>query len=108
MTIAGNQRLLGIQAQIEQRNIAVGNAIRDATAEAIGNGKKIDPRTVQKIIRDYDEANHITDPATGQDLTQSYVLPEFQSKGTNPAQAQRHEQNMSKVRRYNPATGRIE
>jgi hypothetical protein len=108
MTIAGNQRLLGIQAQIEQRNIAVGNAIRDATAEAIGNGKKIDPRTVQNIIRDYDEANHITDPATGQDLTQSYVLPEFQSKGTNPAQAQRHEQNMSKVRRYNPATGRIE
>jgi hypothetical protein len=108
MTIAGNQRLLGIQAQIEQRNIAVGQAIRAATADAVSNGKRINPSQVEKIIRGYDDEHHITDPATGQDLTQSYVLPEFQTKGTNQAQSQRHEQNMGKVRRYNPATGQIE
>lgn len=109
MTVTGNQRLLGIQAQIEQRNIAVGNAIRDATAEAISQGKKVDPRTVEGIIRKYDEDHHITDPATGQDLTQSYVLPEFQKaeQGTNAGLAGRHEQNMGKVRRYDPETGTL-
>lgn len=110
MTITGNQRLLGIQAQIEQRNIAVGNAIREATAVAIARGKKIDPVTVQKIITDYDEANHIRDPITGQDLTQSYVLPEFQKlgQGTNAALAKQHDANVGKIRRYNPATGALE
>lgn len=108
MTIAGNQRLLGIQAQIEQRNIAVGNSIRAATADAVSSGKRINPSQVEKIIRDYDDEHHISDPATGQDLTQSYVLPEFQKQGTNAQQADRHEQNMGKVRRYNPATGRLE
>ncbi|MCW2112472.1 hypothetical protein QIH87_14290 [Bradyrhizobium elkanii] len=109
MTVTGNQRLLGIQAQIEQRNIAVGNAIRDATAEAISQGKKVDPRTVEGIIRKYDEDHHITDPATGQDLTQSYVLSEFQKvdQGTNAGLAGRHEQNMGKVRRYDPETGTL-
>ncbi|WP_158226448.1 M15 family metallopeptidase [Bradyrhizobium sp. UFLA03-84] len=109
MTITGNQRLLGIQAQIEQRNIAVGNAIRDATAEAISQGKKVDPRTVEGIIRKYDEDHHISDPSTGQDLTQSYALPEFQKtgQGTNAGLAGRHEENMSKVRRYDPETGTL-
>lgn len=105
MTITGNQRLLGIQAQMEQRNIAIGNAIRDETARAISKGKKIDPVTVQKIITDYDEAHHITDPMTGQDLTQSYVLPEFQQQGTNPDLSGRHEKNMQKIRTWDPATG---
>lgn len=94
MTIAGNQRLLGIQSQMEQRNIAVGNAIRQATAEAISQGKKIDPVTVQKIITGYDETHHIQDPITGQDLTQSYALPEFQNQGTNAALAAQHDKNM--------------
>lgn len=96
MTITGNQRLLGIQGQIEQRNIAVGNAIRDATAQAISKGAKIDPVTVQGIITSYDQAHHIQDPTTGQDLTQSYALPEFQKpdQGTNAGLAVQHDTNM--------------
>lgn len=108
MTVTGNQRLLGIQAQIEQRNIAVGNAIRQATAESISNGKKIDPVTVQRIITDYDAAHHIQEPTTGQDLTQSYALPEFQTQGNNAALAGDHGANIGKIRRFNPATGQIE
>lgn len=108
MSVTGNQRLLGIQAQIEQRNIAVGNAIRQATAQAISAGKKIDPVTVQGIITDYDNAHHIKDPITGQDLVQSYALPEFQTGGTNPALSAQHNQNVGKIRRYNPATGALE
>jgi hypothetical protein len=99
MTATGNQRLLGIQAQIEQRNIAVGNAIREATAQAITQGKKIDPVTVQKIITDYDTKNHVKDPVTGQDLTQSYTLPEFQNQpgSSNPALSADHSTNMKKI-----------
>lgn len=98
MTITGNQRLLGIQAQIEQRNIAVGNAIRDATAAAIRDGKKIDPVTVQKILSDYDEAHHVKDPITGQDLTQSYTLPEFQNANpTNKSMSDQHEQSIQRM-----------
>jgi len=108
MSITGNQRLLGIQAQIEQRNIAVGNAIRQATASAVSQGKKIDPVAVQKIISDFDDAHHITDPVTGQDLTQSYTLPEFQKGGTNQALAEQNSQNIGKIRRYNPQTGALE
>jgi hypothetical protein len=105
MSPTGTQRMLGIQAQVEQRNIAVGNAIRDATAAAISKGQKIDPVTVQKIVTEYDEAHHVKDPITGQDLTQSYTLPEFQQGGTNPALAKQHETNTGKIRRYDPATG---
>jgi hypothetical protein len=105
MSITGNQRLLGIQSQIEQRNIAVGNAIRNATAQAIAQGKRIDPVTVQKIISDFDEAHHVQDPVTGQDLTQSYALPEFQgaNMGTNTGLAVGHETNISgiKIKRVN-------
>jgi spore germination cell wall hydrolase CwlJ-like protein len=100
MSVTGNQRLLGIQSQIEQRNIAVGNSIRDATAQAISTGKKIDPVTVQGIITDYDKAHHISDPTTGQDLTQSYSLPEFQSKG-NASLAADHAANIGKMQRTN-------
>lgn len=100
-----NQRLLGIQAQVEQRNIAVGNAIRDATAQSISSGKKIDPVTVQGIITDYDKAHHVQDPITGQDLTQSYTLPEFQQadQGNNAALAVGHETNIGniKIKRIN-------
>lgn len=100
MSVTGNQRLLGIQAQIEQRNIAVGNAIREATASAISSGKKIDPVTVQKIITDYDTAHHIQDPVNGQDLTQSYVLPEFQNanNGANSQLEVGHEANIAGIK----------
>lgn len=97
MSVAGNQRLIGIQSQIEQRNIAVGNAIRDAAARAIAQGQKIDPVAVQKIITQYDDSHHIKDPITGQDLTQSYALPEFQS-GANAPMAVGHEQNLNGIR----------
>lgn len=107
MSITGNQRLLGIQGQIEQRNIAVGNAIRDATASAISSGKKIDPVTVQGIITNYDKEHHIQDPTTGQDLTQSYALPEFQAQGNNPALATDHAANVGKIRRWDPTTGNL-
>jgi hypothetical protein len=105
MSITGNQRLLGIQSQIEQRNIAVGNDIRNATAAAISQGKRIDPVTVQGIISDYDQAHHVRDPITGQDLTQSYALPEFQKsdQGTNSSLAVGHETNLNgiKIKRIN-------
>ena len=94
MSLTGNQRLLGIQSQIEQRNIAVGNAIRDATAGAISTGAKINPVSVQKIITDYDQQHHITDPVSGQDLTQSYALPEFQGSPTNASMAKAHSENL--------------
>jgi hypothetical protein len=94
MSVTGNQRLLGIQGQIEQRNVAVGNAIRDATAESISNGSRINPVTVQKIIKDYDEGHHIKDVVTGQDLTQSYALPEFQNAPSNQSMANAHTQNL--------------
>jgi hypothetical protein len=90
--------LLGIQAQMEQRNVAVGNAIRNATAAAISKGQKIDPVTVQKIVADYDEQHHIKDVVTGQDLTQSYALPEFQNTNpTNTSMAGAHTQNIKSM-----------
>jgi hypothetical protein len=98
MSLTGNQRLLGIQAQMEQRNVAVGNAIRNATAAAISKGQKIDPVTVQKIVADYDEQHHIKDVVTGQDLTQSYALPEFQNTNpTNTSMAGAHTQNIKSM-----------
>jgi Cell Wall Hydrolase len=109
MSVTGNQRLIGIQSQIEQRNVAVGNQVRDATAQAISRGQKIDPVTVQKIITNYDQAHHVQDPV-GQDLTQSYTLPEFQKpeQGTNAGLAAGHETNMKKIRVWNPQTGKLE
>src|SRR5258708_13499584 len=67
VSLTGNQRLLGIQAQIEQRNVAVGNAIRNATAQAISAGQKIDPVTVQRLITTYDDLHHVPDPITRHD-----------------------------------------
>jgi hypothetical protein len=100
MSVTGNQRLLGIQAQIEQRNIAVGQAIRAAAAGAVSQGKRINPSQVESLIREYDDAHHITDPVTGQDLTQSYVLPEFQKEGmgSNPSLAVGHTLNLNGIK----------
>lgn len=108
MSITGNQRLIGIQSQIEQRNVAVGNAIREATAAAVGAGKRVNPAEIQAIIRKYDEDHHVMDPVTGQDLTQSYTLPEFQKAGNNPALSADHGANLKKIRVWNPATGKVE
>lgn len=108
MSITGNQRLIGIQSQIEQRNVAVGNAIREATAAAVGAGKRVNPSEIQAIIKKYDEEHHVRDPVTGQDLTQSYTLPEFQKGGNNPALSADHGANLKKIRVWNPATGRVE
>jgi hypothetical protein len=108
MSITGNQRLIGIQSQIEQRNVAVGNAIREATAAAVGAGKRVNPSEIQTIIKKYDEEHHVMDPVTGQDLTQSYTLPEFQTGGNNPALSADHGANLKKIRVWNPATGKVE
>lgn len=101
-SLTGNQRLLGIKAQIEQRNAAVGNAMRGEAASSIGQGKKVDPARMEKIIRDYDEAHHVKDPITGQDLTQSYTLPEFQNQpnSSNPDLAADHSANIKKIGGY--------
>lgn len=79
-----NQRLLGIQTQIEQRNVAVGQALQDAAAAAYQNGKQFDPVAALKIVRDYDEAHHITDPITGVDLTQNQGAVSLPGLGVAP------------------------
>lgn len=98
-----NQRLLGIQAQIESRNIAVGNAIRNATTQAMDAGQKISPSTVQKLIETYDQLHPTRDPVTGQDLTKSYALPDLQTPDSNAALAVGHETNIGniKIKRIN-------
>lgn len=73
----GNTRLLGIQRQIEERNVNLGQQIRQMTADAISNGTKVDAATVERTIRSYDNQNHITDPLTGQDLTKNPRLPDL-------------------------------
>lgn len=78
MSPQGNVRLLGIMNQIEQRNIEVGQAIRDAAAAAVSDGKKPDPRAIEQIILNYDRTHHIKDPLTGQDLTAEPKLQDYQ------------------------------
>jgi hypothetical protein len=58
--------------------------------------------TAQGIITNYDAAHHVQDPVTGQDLTQSYALPEFQG-GSNSSLAVGHETNINgiKIKRVN-------
>jgi hypothetical protein len=108
MSITGNQRLIGIQSQIEQRNVAVGNAIREATAAAVGAGKRVNPERKFRRSSRTMTRHHVKDPVTGQDLTQSYTLPEFQKAGNNPALSADHVANLKKIRVWNPATGKVE
>jgi hypothetical protein len=77
LSLAGNQRLIGIGAQIEQRKADIGGKILDMTTAAMGAGKRPDAGEVQVMIKAYDAdpANHIRDPISGQDLTQNYKLP---------------------------------
>lgn len=98
-SLTGNQRMIGIKSQIEQRNMAVGQAMRDFAAQSVGAGKKVNPAEMEKIIRDYDAQHHVKDPVTGQDLTQSYTLPEFQSQpgSSNKALSTDHSANMKKI-----------
>jgi hypothetical protein len=55
---------------------------------------------MEKIIRSYDDAHHVSDPVTGQDLTQSYALPEFQhtGMGTNSSLAVGHSANINGIK----------
>jgi hypothetical protein len=64
----GNERLLGIKQQIEQRNIAVGQALRKRT--------KFSPQENDDWVQQYDEEHHIKDPITGQDITADPRLPD--------------------------------
>jgi hypothetical protein len=93
-----NQRLLGIQAQIENRNVVVGNAIRGATAQAMDAGQKISPSTVQKLIETYDQLHHVRDPVSGQDLTDSYAIPDLQAPSSNAALQVGHETNLNGIK----------
>lgn len=93
-----NQRLLGIQAQVENRNVMVGNAIRNATGQAMDAGQKISPTTIQKLIETYDQLHHVRDPVSGQDLTESYALPDLQAPSSNTALAVGHETNIGNIK----------
>ncbi|TIS09642.1 MAG: hypothetical protein E5X10_23120, partial [Mesorhizobium sp.] len=81
MSPQGNARLLGIQSQMLQRNVDVGQAIRSATANAVAQGKKVNPAQIEQIIRDYDDQHHVTDPITGQDLTKDVKLKDLGQPG---------------------------
>jgi hypothetical protein len=67
----GNERLLGIMQQIEERNINVSKELRKrATSKS--------PPSVQENdqwVQQYDEEHHIKDPITGQDITADPKLP---------------------------------
>lgn len=82
----GNQRLIGIGAQIEQRKADIGGKILDMTTQAMQNGQRPNAAQVQEMIKSYDAdpTNHIRDPITGQDLTQNYKLA---PAGSPPAPA---------------------
>jgi hypothetical protein len=67
----GNERLLGIMQQIEERNIAVGKELRKRSTSK-------SPPSVQENeqwVQQYDEEHHIKDPITGQDITADPKLP---------------------------------
>lgn len=84
---AGNQRLIGIGAQIEQRKADIGGKILDLTTQAMQNGQRPNAGQVQEMIKAYDAdpANHIRDPISGQDLTQNYKLPAPGAQNAPPA-----------------------
>jgi hypothetical protein len=68
----GNERLLGIMQQIEERNIAVGRELRKRSTSK-------SPPSVQENeqwVQQYDEEHHIKDPITGQDITADPRLPD--------------------------------
>ncbi|WP_206517908.1 hypothetical protein, partial [Mesorhizobium sp. M1A.F.Ca.IN.022.04.1.1] len=104
MSPQGNARLLGIQSQMLQRNVDVGQAIRSATANAVAQGKKVNPAQIEQIIRDYDDQHHVTDPITGQDLTKDVKLKDLGQPGAMGA-AQGAAPS-SRPRATNPQTGK--
>ena len=89
-----NQRMLGIDQQMTQRKIDIGQQMQDAVAAAVQQGKKVNPQQLEGIRATYDAQHHITDPVTGQDLSASPKLPEFNggaaastaASGTSPPQ----------------------
>jgi hypothetical protein len=67
----GNERLLGIMQQIEERNINVSKELRKrATSKNPPSVQENDQR-----VQQYDEEHHIKDPITGQDITADPKLP---------------------------------
>jgi hypothetical protein len=95
----GNERLLGIMQQIEERNINVSKELRKrATAK--------NPPSVQENdqwVQQYDEEHHIKDPITGQDITADPRLPD-----TGASAAPTASSSGKKIRTYNPKTGLLE
>ena len=81
----GNVRLLGIMSQEAQRQIDIGQQIRQTTADARVHGRQADMAANERIIRSYDDQHHIMDPVTGQDLTKNPALPDLQ--GGTPRRA---------------------
>ena len=72
MSPQGNERLLGIMQQIEERNIAVAKELRTRATSK-------NPPSVQENdqwIQQYDDEHHIKDPITGQDITADPRLPD--------------------------------
>ena len=98
MSPTGNTRLLGIQSQIAQRSVALGQALRGSVANAVSQGGQPDAGANEQLIRAYDAAHPITDPITGQDLTKNLVIPDLQS-APGAAGAQ------NGVRTYTPGVG---
>jgi hypothetical protein len=99
MSPTGNQRLLGIQAQIAQRSVALGQALRGSVANAISQGGQPDAGANEQLIRAYDAAHPITDPITGQDLTKNLVIPGMQDVPAAAGGAP------GSVRAYTPGVG---
>jgi len=85
MSPTGNQRLLGIQAQIAERSVALGQALRANTAAAITKGAQPDAGANESLITQYDAQHPIVDPISGQDLTKNVRIPELQSAGPTPS-----------------------
>jgi hypothetical protein len=74
----GNERLLGIMQQIEERNIAVGKELRKRSTSK-------NPPSVQENdqwVQQYDEEHHIKDPISGQDITADPKLPATSGNAT--------------------------
>ena len=83
-----NQRLLGIMQQQTQRDIDIGEAMQNNAAAAVQQGRRINPQQMEQIRADYDAQHHVVDPITGQDLSVTPRLPEFNQGQANAAAAQ--------------------
>jgi hypothetical protein len=79
----GNERLLGIMQQIEQRKIDLGLEMQDRFAA----GKPPSIAENHAFVRDYINKHHIKDPITGQDITADPRLPDSGGGRASPPMA---------------------